>query len=45
MIMTRAPRAQIAIPAEGLLQFKDQLTELLEQYGTDEEQSNWKHLF
>lgn len=39
MIMTRAPRAQIAIPAEGLLQFKDQLTELLEQYGTVEEQN------
>ena len=33
MVMTRGPRAQIAIPAQGLIEFKDQLAELLEQYG------------
>ena len=33
MVMTRGPRAQIAIPAQGLIEFKDQLAELLEQFG------------
>jgi transcriptional activator protein Pur-alpha len=36
MVMSRGPRAQIAIPAQGLIQFKDQLVELLDQYATAE---------
>lgn len=36
MVMSRGPRAQIAIPAQGLIQFKDQLVELLDQYATTE---------
>jgi len=39
MVMSRGPRAQIAIPAQGLIEFKDQLGELLDQYGLPEEQS------
>jgi transcriptional activator protein Pur-alpha len=35
MVMTRGPRAQIAIPAQGLIEFKDHLAELLEQFGGD----------
>lgn len=37
MVMQRGPRAQIAIPAQGLIEFKDHLAELLEQYGNGEE--------
>ncbi len=39
MVMSRGPRAQIAIPAQGLIEFKDQLGELLDQFGLPEEQS------
>ena len=39
MVMGRGPRAQIAIPAQGLIEFKDQLAELLEQFGLPGEQS------
>ena len=38
MVMSRGLRAQIAIPAQGLIEFKDQLAELLELYGQFEEQ-------
>lgn len=40
MVMVGGPRAQIAIPAQGLIEFKDHLTELLDQYGTKEEESS-----
>lgn len=30
------PRSQIAIPAQGMSEFKDALTMLLETYGTDD---------
>lgn len=30
------PRPQIAIPAQGMIEFRDALTDLLEEYGTDE---------
>ena len=38
MVMNRGIRTQIAIPAQGLVEFKDKLTELLDQYGLPEEQ-------
>ncbi|UYV63548.1 PURA, partial [Cordylochernes scorpioides] len=31
------PRSQIAIPAQGMIEFRDALTDLLEEYNTDEE--------
>ena len=34
--MNRGARAQIAIPAQGLIEFKDQLNDILERYKTDE---------
>lgn len=30
------PRTQIAIPAQGMIEFRDALTDLLEEYGTEE---------
>lgn len=30
------PRSQIAIPAQGMIDFKDALTDLLEMYGVDD---------
>ena len=39
MVINRGPRAQIAIPAQGLIEFKDQLSELLDQFGTSDVQS------
>lgn len=41
MVMPRGARAQIAIPAQGLIEFKDHLAELLGQFGsTDESKDN-----
>ncbi|XP_067656051.1 transcriptional activator protein Pur-alpha-like isoform X7 [Haliotis asinina] len=31
------PRSQIAIPAQGMIEFRDALTELLDEYGTDDQ--------
>ncbi|XP_067134398.1 transcriptional regulator protein Pur-beta-like isoform X1 [Centruroides vittatus] len=31
------PRSQIAIPAQGMIEFRDALTDLLEEFGTDDE--------
>ena len=31
------PRSQIAIPAQGMIEFRDALTELLEEFGTDDQ--------
>ena len=33
------PRYQIRIPAQGMIEFRDALTELLDQYSTEEDQS------
>ncbi|XP_076334782.1 transcriptional regulator protein Pur-beta-like [Tachypleus tridentatus] len=30
------PRSQIAIPAQGMIEFRDNLTDLLEEFGTDD---------
>ena len=30
------PRSQIAIPAQGLIEFRDALTDLLDEFGTDD---------
>lgn len=30
------PRTQIAIPAQGMIEFRDALTDLLEEFGTDD---------
>jgi len=30
------PRSQIAIPAQGMIEFRDALTDLLEEFGTDD---------
>lgn len=35
MVMNRGQRAQIAIPAQGLIEFKDELNKLLEQFALD----------
>ncbi|XP_046371698.1 transcriptional activator protein Pur-alpha-like isoform X2 [Haliotis rubra] len=32
------PRSQIAIPAQGMIEFRDALTELLDEYGTDDQE-------
>lgn len=32
------PRSQIAIPAQGMIEFRDSLTELLEEFGTDDQE-------
>ena len=34
--MQFGPKAQIAIPAQGMIEFRDALTELLDQFGTDD---------
>jgi len=34
------PRYQIRIPAQGMIEFRDALTELLDQYSTEEDQIN-----
>ena len=36
MAMRTGPRTQIAIPAQGLIEFRDCLTDLLIEYGTDD---------
>ena len=33
------PRIQIAIPAQGMIEFRDALTDLLEEFGSDENAS------
>lgn len=33
MVVTRGPRAYLAIPAQGLIEFKDHLSDMLERYG------------
>lgn len=35
MVVSRGPRAYLAIPAQGLIEFKDHLSELLDKYGLD----------
>ncbi len=40
MVTVGGPRAQIAIPAQGLIEFKDHLAELLEKFGTTDEPDN-----
>lgn len=32
------PRSQVAIPAQGMIEFRDALTELLEEFGTDDQE-------
>lgn len=39
------PRSQIAIPAQGMIEFRDALTELLEEFGTDDQGGLYIHLF
>ncbi|CAH1241058.1 PURA [Branchiostoma lanceolatum] len=34
--VNRGPRTQIALPAQGLVEFRDALTELLDEFGTDD---------
>jgi len=38
------PRYQIRIPAQGMIEFRDALTELLDQYSTEEDQAPKKEL-
>jgi len=38
------PRYQIRIPAQGMIEFRDALTELLDQYSTEEDQTPKKEL-
>ena len=38
------PRYQIRIPAQGMIEFRDALTELLDQYSTEEDQSMYCEL-
>ncbi len=40
MVTVGGPRAQIAIPAQGLIEFNNHLNELLEKFGVAEEQEN-----
>lgn len=40
MVVTRGPRAYLAIPAQGLLEFKDHLSDMLERYGGQLEEEN-----
>ena len=42
MVMSgpRGSRSQIAIPAQGLIEFKDQLADMLERYNTLPESDN-----
>jgi hypothetical protein len=45
MVVTRGPRAYLAIPAQGLIEFKDHLSDMLERYGTGvDEQSQLPEL-
>lgn len=37
-------RSQIAIPAQGMIEFRDKLTDLLEAYGTDNHGA-WAYLY
>lgn len=30
------PRSQVAIPAQGMIEFRDSLTDLLDEFGTDD---------
>lgn len=30
------PRSQVAIPAQGMIEFRDALTDLLDEFGVDE---------
>jgi len=39
LISPRGQRTYLAIPAQGLIEFKDHLNDLLERYGTEDEQS------
>lgn len=39
MVVSRGPRAYLAIPAQGLIEFKDQLESMLERYGTGAEET------
>lgn len=36
MVSRLGPRSQIAIPAQGMIEFRDALTDLLEEFGTDD---------
>jgi hypothetical protein len=40
------PRSQIAIPAQGMIEFRDALTDLLDEFGTDDhgESDNGKYI-
>ena len=44
VLAPRGPRTQIAIPAQGLIEFKDHLTDMLERYHTQTEESNQPEL-
>ena len=37
------PRSQIAIPAQGMIEFRDALTELLDEFGTDDQGRSPSH--
>ena len=37
MVVPHGPRTQVAIPAQGLIEFKDQLADMLERYNTNPE--------
>jgi len=39
LVSPRGQRTYLAIPAQGLIEFKDHLNDLLERYGTEEEQT------
>lgn len=36
VISRDGPRSQIAIPAQGMIEFRDSLTDLLEEFGADD---------
>jgi transcriptional activator protein Pur-alpha len=44
MTIQNGARSQIAIPAQGLIEFKDQLSDMLERYGSVTEESNQPEL-
>lgn len=35
-ILRGGPRSHVAIPAQGMIEFRDALTDLLEEFGTDD---------
>lgn len=35
-ITRSGPRSQVAIPAQGMIEFRDSLTDLLDEFGTDD---------